>query len=297
MGTTAALPIPRRQSWFDDRWLLPIEGLVSGALTCVAPGLAMAFGRAASSLVLVVFAGSGAIFGGIIACHFWLFRGVRSTNTLGGFTGLCAAAYVVSVLATILGMSVRPPALNSFAGLGVVLGFIVACYFWLFRDVGSADGLAGFVAICVMGFVVWWVATVETHFGSGTDRGSLLDPPDSAFFWGGLAGALIVCGGVFFLFLLATTNLRMLCAKALVISVACGYLGILSRGLGDRWWPSANDKLYTLYIVWQTGTAGLLAFLLPRETAGLPMFARTRPAVAAQTRSAREENERRVARL
>jgi hypothetical protein len=296
MDAAAALSSHPRQSWFDDRWLLPIAGLMSGALTCVAPWLVRPFVPAIETALLIVYVGSGLIFGVIIACYFWLFRKVRSTNTLAGFAGICAAAYILSILATIVGIPLRPPALNSFVGLAAALAVITAGYFWLLRSAPSADGLAGFMAICAIALVIWGIATVKTHFSSELERGSLLDPPDGSFFWGGLVGALIVCGGVFFLLLPATTNVRIFLAKALVISVACGYLGILSWALGDRWWPSTNDRLYTLYIVWQTGTAGLLAFLLPRERTTLPVIARTRRLTVARMRSAREEYERRVAR-
>jgi hypothetical protein len=290
MDTAAALPAHHRRPWFlDDRWLLPIEGLVSGALTSVAPGLASPFRPA----LLVVFAGSGAIFGGIIACHFRLFRGVRSANTLAGFAGICAAAYVVSVIAT-LEIPFHPAALNSFVGLGAVCGGIIGCYFWLFRSPRSADGLAGLAGACALTLVVCVFATIKTHFASEAGGGGILDPAKSAFFSGGMVGAAIVCGGVFFLFAPATTNVGMFFAKALVISVAGGYLGILGWGLGDRW--PANYSVYTLYIVWQAGTAGLVAFLLPRETTSLPVIARTRPPVPARMNSAREEYEGRVAR-
>jgi len=296
MGTVASLPAQPARSWFDDRWLLPVEGFVSGALACAAPWLARPFVPAIDAALPIVYVSSGLIFGGIIACHFRLFRGIRSTNTLAGFAGICGAAYIVSILATIVGIPLRPPAFNSFVGLGAVLGIIIASCFWLLRGARFADGLAGFMAICAVALVVWGIATVKTHFGSGLESGGLLDPPDSAFFWGGLVGALIVCGGVFFLLLPATTNVRIFLAKALVISVACGYLGILSWALGDRWWPSTNDRLYTLYIVWQTSTAGLLAFLLPRQRTSLPVIGRTRSPKAPRIRGAREEYERRVAR-
>jgi hypothetical protein len=77
----------------DDRWLLPVEGLVSGILTCLISVLPFSIGNA---LFLFV----GLVFGVVISVHFWFFRGVRSAFRLLTFTATCTVAYIVSFFAT-----------------------------------------------------------------------------------------------------------------------------------------------------------------------------------------------------
>jgi hypothetical protein len=93
----------------DDRWLLPVEGLVSGLLTCLLPFLLFGLGQAFFLFV-------GLVLGVVISAHFWLFRGVRSTFRLISFTATCTAAYAVSVFAT-MWTPFLPQILN-FSGTG-----------------------------------------------------------------------------------------------------------------------------------------------------------------------------------
>jgi hypothetical protein len=93
----------------DDRWLLPIEGLVSGFLTCLVLALPLGPGRAAFLFV-------GLVFGVAISAHVRLFRGVRSAFPLIGFIATCTVAYTVSVFAT-MWTPFRPQFLN-FSGTG-----------------------------------------------------------------------------------------------------------------------------------------------------------------------------------
>jgi hypothetical protein len=93
----------------DDRWFLPIEGLVSGLLTCLIPALPFGLGRA-------VFLFAGFVFGAVISAHVRLFRGVRSAFRLIGFIATCAAAYAVSVFATT--WSPFHPQFLNFSGIG-----------------------------------------------------------------------------------------------------------------------------------------------------------------------------------
>lgn len=92
----------------DDRWLLPIEGAVSGSLTCLAP-LLLPSGLGRSTFLVV-----GLAFGAVIAAHVRVFRGVRSAFRLIGFVATCAVAYTVSVLATV--WSPFHPQLLNFSG-------------------------------------------------------------------------------------------------------------------------------------------------------------------------------------
>lgn len=78
----------------DDRLLLPIEGLLSGSLTyLIFPLVPSGLGRSAFFVM-------GLVFGGVIAAHFRVFRGVRSALRLIGFVVACAIAHLVSVFAT-----------------------------------------------------------------------------------------------------------------------------------------------------------------------------------------------------
>lgn len=94
----------------DDRWFLPIEGLVSGFLTCLFPALPLGLGDA-------LFLFLGGVFGAVIAAHALFFRGVRSAFRLIGFIATCAVAYTVSVFAT-QWTPFRPQFLN-FSGTGL----------------------------------------------------------------------------------------------------------------------------------------------------------------------------------
>lgn len=94
----------------DDRWLLPIEGLVSGILTYFTSRVLPAgLGRGAFLII-------GLVFGATIAAHARLFRGVCSTFRLIGFVAACGVAYLVSVYATVWS-PLRPQFLN-FSGTG-----------------------------------------------------------------------------------------------------------------------------------------------------------------------------------
>lgn len=82
----------------DDRWLLPIEGLFSGFLTCALASLPPSGFSRSTSLFL-----PGIIFGAVISAHIGVFRRSRSALNLLGFIATCAVAYAVSVLATVWG--------------------------------------------------------------------------------------------------------------------------------------------------------------------------------------------------
>lgn len=90
----------------DDRWLLPIEGLASGFLTCLVPALPLPVRLGDAAFLFV-----GLIFGGVIAAHIRLFRGVRSASHLTGFIATCTVAYTISVFAT-MWSPFRPQFLN-----------------------------------------------------------------------------------------------------------------------------------------------------------------------------------------
>lgn len=77
-----------------DRAVLPLEGLFSGLLTCVLPGVLDVLGLNPDAFI-------GAIFGAVISAHFWRFRNVRSGWRVLGFVAISAAAYPIAVNATI----------------------------------------------------------------------------------------------------------------------------------------------------------------------------------------------------
>jgi hypothetical protein len=78
----------------DDRWLLPIEGLASGFLSC--------FQRLPLDVLGISgFALPGIIFGIALSAHMATFRGTRSVPRLIGFVATCALASFVSVFATV----------------------------------------------------------------------------------------------------------------------------------------------------------------------------------------------------
>jgi hypothetical protein len=200
----------RTMSRVDDRLFLPVEGLVSGLLTCLTAALPFGLGRA-------VFLFVGLVFGAVISAHVRLFRGVRSAFRLIGFIATCTVAYTVSVFAT-MWTPFRPQLLNF----------------------------------------------------SGTGSGAIDSSP---FLTGGFLGAAIVCAGIHF-FLAPSKNWPKFLLKALCISVACGFLGVLGWAVGEQlgnagWLPGFGASLdfYALYIIWQTGAAPLFGLLLsPQET-------------------------------
>jgi hypothetical protein len=116
----------------DDRWFLPIEGVISGLFTCLVPALPLGLGRAAFLFV-------GVIFGLVISAHVRLFRGVRSAFRLIGFTATCTVAYAVSLFATVCS-PFRPQFLN-FSGTSS--GAIDSSPFFTGGFVGAAIMCAG----------------------------------------------------------------------------------------------------------------------------------------------------------
>lgn len=83
-----------------ERWLLPIEGLASGALTSLALiYLVLRFSGEHSDSLGILLLGvvilwcSGLIFGAVIAAHAHFFRGVDSLHRLAGFIATCVVAY------------------------------------------------------------------------------------------------------------------------------------------------------------------------------------------------------------
>lgn len=92
MSQTVSHESNQRTKRADDRWLLPVEGVVSGLLTCLIPALPGIGGP--------MFLFIGWIFGAVISLHCWLFRGLRSPFRIIGFVATCTLAYTVSVFAT-----------------------------------------------------------------------------------------------------------------------------------------------------------------------------------------------------
>lgn len=160
--------------------------------------------------------------------------------------------------------------------VGVVFGAVIAAHVLLFRGVHSAFRLTGFIATCVVAYVVSVFATMWSPFRpallnfSGTGLGAI---DSSQFFTGGFVGAAIICAGIYF-FLAPSTNWPKFLLKAVCISAACGFLGVLGWSVSEqldnaRWLHGfgANLSFYALYIIWQTGAAILFGLLLPpRET-------------------------------
>jgi hypothetical protein len=183
-----------------DRWFLPIEGLVSGLLTCLLLHLPYTFEFL------------GLAFGAVLAAHVWIFRGVRSSFRLIGFIATCVVAYLLSV---------------------------------------SVPGV--FIGISTAG-------TLESR----------------VIFPAGALGGAIVCAGVFF-FLQPPKKIAIFLLKALCISAACGLLGVFGWSVGERlqgipsqpsYMPSQlpnNLTYYSLFMIWQTGAASLLGLLLSKE--------------------------------
>jgi len=199
----------------DDRWYLPLEGLVSGLLTCFIPALFFGLGNAVALFI-------GCIFGAVISAHVRFFRGVRSPFRLVGFIATCTLAYTMAELAT--GRTPFHPQFLNFSG-------------------ANSDAI-----------------------------------DSSPLFSGGFLGATIICAGIYFL-LTPSKNWPKFLLKALGISVACGFLGVLGWSVGERLWlarwlphSSANLSFYTLYIIWQTGAAPLFGLLFspPQKLVAAP---------------------------
>jgi hypothetical protein len=212
----------------DDRWFLPLEGLMSGVLTCLTLALPFGLGRA-------VFLFVGFVFGAVVSAHFWLFRGVRSAFGVIGFIATCTVAYTVSVFAT-----------------------------------------------------MWTPFRLQILNFSGSGSGAVDSSP---FLIGGFLGAAILCAGMHF-FLAPSKNWPKFLLKAVCISVACGFLGVLGWAAGEqlsnaRWLPT-DQEAYALYIIWQTGAAALLGLLLsPQETLAVAPVGVRPASVPLQTKTGR----------
>jgi hypothetical protein len=116
-----------------DRAVLPLEGLISGLLTCVLPVVLNVLG-------LNPIAFTGAIFGAVVSAHFWWFRGIRSGWRVLGFVAISTAAYPIAVNATITN-PIRLASLN-FSGNGA--GDIDSSQFLTGGILGAATLFTGF---------------------------------------------------------------------------------------------------------------------------------------------------------
>lgn len=171
--------------------------------------------------------------------------------------------------------------LLEFLFLGAVFGLVIAGYFW-FRGLRSVWKMTGFVAACTVAHAVAMTAGSKTaiplEFLRFVDLAERRDI--EICFTGGLVGAPIVLAA-FCLFVAPQREWERFLLKAFAVSVLSGVLGIvgweLGASLGTVLWHSlkfvvaphqtgpSGTNLYSLYVVWQTGMALLLAFLLPRQ--------------------------------
>lgn len=158
--------------------------------------------------------------------------------------------------------------------IGCVFGAVISAHVRFFRGVQSPFRLFGFITTCTLAYTMAEFATGSTPFRPeflNFSGASSAAENSSPFFSGGFLGAAIICAGIYF-FLAPSKNWPKFLLKALGISVACGFLGVLGWSVGQRLWIarwsySANLSFYTLYIIWQTGAASLFGLLLsPQQT-------------------------------
>lgn len=185
---------------------------------------------------------------------------------------------LLSALLTCLIPLLLPPALDGIAFLlpGLIFGIAISAHVRVFRAVRSARNLIGFIATCAVGYGVSVIVTIWSPIHpqflnfSGSSSAAIDSSP---FLTGGFVGGAFVCAGVFF-FLTPPRGVRKFLLRACSISMICGLLGVLGWSVGEqlwaaRWLPRIGKNLdsYTLYIIWQTGAASLLALLFsPRQT-------------------------------
>jgi hypothetical protein len=95
----------------------------------------------------------------------------------------------------------------------------------------------------------------------------------SGVFTGGVVGAAILCGG-FYLFLRTGVRKPGFLVKSIGIALAAGILGIVGRAAGesllrDSWLGiqahQVDEDSWVLLIIWQTGMASMLGFVLLRD--------------------------------
>jgi hypothetical protein len=171
--------------------------------------------------------------------------------------------------------------------LGCVFGAVISAHVRFFRGVRSPLRLAGFIATCTLAYTMAELATGRTPFRPQflNLSGSSSDAIDSSpLFTGGFLGAAVICAGIYF-FLAPSKNWPKFLLKALGISVACGFLGVLGWSVGQRlwiagWFPHSNADVsfYALYIIWQTGAAPLFGLLLSPQHMEVAAPAGARPA-------------------
>jgi hypothetical protein len=176
--------------------------------------------------------------------------------------------------------------------LGLTLAFSLAAR-GLLRGLGGFCKGISLVALSSVAYVVaWWIAAGLGLAFHGSDRPPFNYPV--SMFAGGFAGGFLVLGGVFLLVYPswewptienAREPSQTAAFKVLLSSVLCGILGIVGWDLGPYFgiyfWSVLHDlgltptdetfqnALYgektcylSLFVVWQTGTAAALGFVL-----------------------------------
>ena len=159
----------------------------------------------------------------------------------------------------------------TFEFLGLPIGAVLAAHVWNFRRVRSPFRLIGFIATCVVAYLL--SVSVPGVFLQISTSGTL---ESRVIFPAGVLGGAVVCAGVFF-FLQPPKKIGRFLLMVVCISAACGLFGVLGWSLGERlqgipsrpsYMPSPlpnNFTFYSLFIIWQTGAASFLGLLLSKE--------------------------------
>jgi hypothetical protein len=153
---------------------------------------------------------------------------------------------------------------------GGLFGIAIAAYFWLFRGRGAIAEALVFILISAGALYVSILASiflpVPLPFLDWPQAGQF-QVQTSGLFRGGFVGAAILFAGFYLCFARGADN-RQFFVKAFSFSVLGGFLGMAGWLLGRpllapfmNCRPGDNCEFISMFVIWQTGIASLLAFL------------------------------------
>jgi hypothetical protein len=182
----------------------------------------------------------------------------------------------------------------NFIGVGFVFGSALTAYFIWYEQQRSFLKLALLTCVCTLAWpaanLCAFGASVIAHAFSSAEPQTLTPLP--VFFVGGFAGALLILSAGTILFGHRSMDGRAV-GTLLLYSVGCGILGVIGAWGDGLRTHGAYQTMRYLPLIWQPGTALLLALLIRKDRA--PWIVETTVLPVADEAVSQAENPRLVA--
>jgi len=151
--------------------------------------------------------------------------------------------------------------------IGFVFGIALGVYFALYEGHRNPAKIVAFVCLCTAAYPLSESVAfrlVDIFHVNGSTGSARLDIPMPVFFGAGFMGAFPVLAGGMFLFGPRSMSWASL-GKVLLWSIGGGFLGVVGGGADGILTHGTYNKMWLLFIIWQTGAAFLLGLLLIRD--------------------------------